>query len=69
MSLDEIKEKLARSCRIIAMQKSTEKGRGHQCYLHPDGDKIYGKAIADMITRERSWANTVSPGCNTAVSR
>lgn len=56
VNLDEVKEKLARSCRIIAMQRATEKGRGHQCYLHPDGDKVlipghlhdYGKAIADI---------------------
>jgi L-fuculose-phosphate aldolase len=56
MNLDEIKEKLARACRIIEMQRATEKGRGHQCFLHPDGDKLlipghlhdYGKAIADI---------------------
>ena len=56
MNLDEVKEKLARSCRIIDMEGATENGRGHICYLHPDGDKIlipghlhdYGKAIADV---------------------
>ena len=56
MNLDEVKEKLAKSCRIIDMEGATESGRGHLCYLHPDGDKIlipghlhdYGKAIADV---------------------
>ena len=56
MNLDEIKQKMACSCRILEMEGITEKGRGHICFLHPDGDKIlipghlhdYGKAIADV---------------------
>ncbi|MEE2838935.1 MAG: class II aldolase/adducin family protein [Acidobacteriota bacterium] len=56
MNLDEIKEKIARACRIIDMEGVTQDGRGHISYLHPDGDKVlipghlhdYGKAIADV---------------------
>ncbi|MBI4455916.1 MAG: class II aldolase/adducin family protein [Acidobacteria bacterium] len=56
MNLDEAKEKLARSCRILEMEDATQEGRGHICVLHPDGEKIlipghvhdYGKAIGDI---------------------
>lgn len=56
MSIEELKEKVARGCRIIEMEGATENGRGHVCCLHPDGDKIlipghlhdFGKAIADV---------------------
>ncbi len=56
MNLDEVKEKLARSCRIIDMEGATDRGLGHMCFLHPDGDKILipghihdsGKGIADV---------------------
>lgn len=56
MNLGEIKEKLARSCRILEMEAATDRGRGHICFRHPDGDKIlipghvhdYGRGIADI---------------------
>ena len=56
MNLSEIKEKLARSCRILELENATDRGRGHICFLHPDGDKVlipghvhdFGRAIGDI---------------------
>lgn len=38
--LNFLKEKLAKACRILDHEGITDRGKGHQCYLLPDGEKI-----------------------------